>query len=66
MSAGMVSCHDKPMKPKTCDEGSTALRNFTRTMQAMFKVPKSAVVEPKHKPAKRKKQPTSIKAPEIH
>jgi hypothetical protein len=39
------------MKPKTCDEGPTALRNFTRTMQALFRVPKAEVVEPKNKPA---------------
>jgi hypothetical protein len=31
-----------------------ARRNFTRTMPALFKVPKSAVVEPKHKPASKK------------
>jgi hypothetical protein len=42
--------HKKPMKPKACDEGPTALRNFTRTMQALFRVPKAEVAEPKHKP----------------
>lgn len=42
-----------PTKPKTCDEGPTVLRNFTRTMQALFRVPKSAVQEPKHKPSKK-------------
>jgi hypothetical protein len=53
----LVLCHNVRMKPKTCDEGPTALRNFTRTMQALFRVPKAEVVEPKHKPASRKKHP---------
>lgn len=42
-------------RDKTCDEGPAAKRNFTRTMQALFKVPKSAVVETKHKPARKKR-----------
>lgn len=46
--------HDIPMKPKACDEGPSALRNFTRTMQALFRVPKADVVEPKNKSARKK------------
>jgi len=53
LPTGMVSCHHKVMKPKTCDEGPTALRNFTRTMQALFRVPKSDVQETKITDAKK-------------
>ncbi len=42
------------MKPKTCEEGPAALRNFTRTMQALFRVPKAEVVEPTHKSTPKK------------
>ncbi len=51
-------CDYTGMKPKTCDEGPTALRNFTRTMQALFRVPKSEVVEAKDK-RKRKSPKTA-------
>lgn len=37
-------------------EGKPALEEFTRTMQALFRVPKSAVEEPKHKPHKKAKK----------
>jgi hypothetical protein len=41
------------MKTKPVD-GKPALEEFTRTMKALFRVPKSEVEE---KPASRKKQP---------
>ncbi len=44
------------MKPKTCEEGPTALRNFTRTMQALFRVPKAEVIEPKQEPSRAHKK----------
>jgi hypothetical protein len=43
------------MKPKVMVEGPAALDNFTRAMRTVFSVPKSAVVESKHKPISRKK-----------
>lgn len=43
------------MKPKTADEGTPALNNFTRTMRALFRVPKSAVQEHKDETVARKK-----------
>ena len=50
-----ISCHHKTMKSKPI-EGKPALEEFTRTMQALFRVPKSAVEEPKHKPHKKAKK----------
>lgn len=41
-----------PMKTKTAD-GKTELENFTRTMKALFKVPKSAVQQ---RPKRKKKR----------
>jgi hypothetical protein len=43
------------MKTKTFDEGPTALRNFTRTMKAIFRVPKPEIELPKAKPPSGKK-----------
>ena len=43
------------MKPKIMQEGPTALQNFMRAMQTVFRLPKSTVVEPKHKPRARTK-----------
>jgi hypothetical protein len=46
----MILCNNRRMKTKTSEGGKVALDNFTRTMKALFKVPKSAVIEkPKHK-----------------
>jgi hypothetical protein len=42
------------MKSKTL-EGKQALDEFTRTMKALFRVPKSAVQEDSRKPTTRKK-----------
>jgi hypothetical protein len=44
------------MKSKTI-EGKQALDEFTRTMKALFRVPKSAVQEDSRKPTARKKTP---------
>lgn len=41
------------MKSKQTIEGKPALEAFTRTMKALFKVPKSAVIE-KPKPKKKR------------
>ena len=49
-------CHNRNMKPKTMDEGKTALENFERTMKALFRVPKPEVQEAERKFATRKKQ----------
>jgi hypothetical protein len=40
----------RAMKTKDMLEGKAALENFTRAMQTAFRVPKSAVIEPKRKP----------------
>jgi len=48
-------CHDETMKAKPT-EGKTALQEFTRTMTALFRVPKSEVEDkpkPRKKPAKK-------------
>jgi uncharacterized protein YggU (UPF0235/DUF167 family) len=37
-------------------EGKAALEEFTRTMKALFRVPKSAVEKPEHKPHKKPKK----------
>jgi len=44
------------MKPKTMDEGKTALENFERTMKALFRVPKAEVQEAERKLTARKKR----------
>jgi hypothetical protein len=53
-----VLCHDATMKAKpsttTMEEGKVALDHFTRTMKALFRVPKSAVQDSR-KPTARKK-----------
>lgn len=41
------------MKPKECTEGKPAMEAFTRTMKALLRVPKSAVIE---KPKTKKKR----------
>jgi hypothetical protein len=48
-----VPCDDKTMKSKPI-EGKEALDKFTRTMKALFRVPKSAVQD-SGKPTIRKK-----------
>ncbi|MBI3697788.1 MAG: hypothetical protein HY238_23520 [Acidobacteria bacterium] len=45
------------MKPKTMEEGKAALENFTRTMKALFRVPKSEVWEAERKPSNRRRIP---------
>ncbi len=54
LSDSCAEPHNETMKLKTCDEDPTALRNFTRAMQALFRVSKADVVELKHKPARKK------------
>ncbi len=49
----MILCHDEGVKAKPT-EGKTALQEFTRTMTALFRVPKSEVED---KPKPRKKTP---------
>jgi hypothetical protein len=48
---GKISCHDETMA-----KGKTTLQEFTRTMTALFRVPKSEVEDkpkPRKKPAKK-------------
>ena len=52
-------CDDGNMKLKTMEEGKMALDNFTRTMRALFRVPKSEVREAERKFAARKKRAKS-------
>jgi hypothetical protein len=47
------ACHDGSMKTKPTD-GKAALDAFTRTMKALFRVPKSAIQEESRKPIKPK------------
>lgn len=42
------------MKPKIMQEGPAALETFKRAMQAVFQVPKSAVLRPKPRRNSRK------------
>jgi hypothetical protein len=49
------------MKEPECVEGPKALENFEEGMKAIFQVPKSEIVDPKEKGAKRPKSATSRK-----
>jgi hypothetical protein len=46
--------HDEAMKAHATEEGKTAQDNFTNAMKKLFSVPKAAIQEPKHKPARKK------------
>jgi len=52
VSAPTQTCKNKDMKAKPL-EGKTALEEFTQTMKALFRVPKSAVQESRPKPRKK-------------